>query len=84
MTRTFIQTRAVMRGTIYLITVYPKSAKENLTDAERNEIKRMRCLQNPNLSDIDRRMLQEGLDTTSKYIIRIRRLLIYLEVLNNG
>lgn len=28
-------------GTIYLITVYPKSEKENLTSAERNEIRRM-------------------------------------------
>lgn len=27
--------------TIYLITVYPKSAKENLTSAERNDIKKM-------------------------------------------
>lgn len=27
--------------TIYLITVYPKSTKENLTGAERNEIKKM-------------------------------------------
>lgn len=27
--------------TIYLITVYSKSAKENLTGAQRNEIKRM-------------------------------------------
>lgn len=38
------QIGAVMRGTgktIYLITVYPKSAKENLTSAERNDIKKM-------------------------------------------
>lgn len=27
--------------TIYLITVYPKSTKENLTSAERNDIKKM-------------------------------------------
>lgn len=27
--------------TVYLITVYPKSVKENLTNAERNNIKKM-------------------------------------------
>lgn len=27
--------------TIYLITIYPKSMKENLTSAERNDIKKM-------------------------------------------
>ena len=27
--------------TVYLITVYPKSMKENLTSAERNDIKKM-------------------------------------------
>ena len=27
--------------TVYLITIYPKSVKENLTSAERNDIKKM-------------------------------------------
>ena len=27
--------------TVYLITIYPKSMKENLTSAERNNIKKM-------------------------------------------
>lgn len=27
--------------TVYLITVYPKGVKENLTNAERNNIKKM-------------------------------------------
>jgi uncharacterized protein YkuJ len=31
----------VLKETIYLITVYPKSEKENLSKAERNEIKKM-------------------------------------------
>ena len=31
----------VVKETIYLITVYPKSVKDNLTKAERNEIKKM-------------------------------------------
>lgn len=30
----------VIHEAIYLITVYPKTAKDNLTQAERNEIKR--------------------------------------------
>lgn len=30
-----------VQETVYLITVYPKSEKENLTKAERNEIKKM-------------------------------------------
>lgn len=37
MTRTFIQTKEL----IYLITVHPKSEKDNLSKAERNEIKKM-------------------------------------------
>jgi hypothetical protein len=31
----------LMKETIYLITVYPKSEKDNLSKAERNEIKKM-------------------------------------------
>ena len=31
----------VVEETIYLITVYPKSEKDNLSYAERNEIKKM-------------------------------------------
>ena len=31
----------VVKETVYLITVYPKSEKDNLTKAERNEIKKM-------------------------------------------
>lgn len=31
----------VMEESIYLITVYPKSEKDNLTKAEKNEIKKM-------------------------------------------
>lgn len=31
----------VIYGTVYLITVYPKSEKDNLSKAERNEIKKM-------------------------------------------
>lgn len=31
----------VVQEAIYLITVYPKSEKDNLTKAERNEIKKM-------------------------------------------
>jgi hypothetical protein len=33
-----------MKETIYLITVYPKSEKDNLSKAERNEIKKMIAL----------------------------------------
>ena len=31
----------VVKETVYLITVYPKSEKDNLTKAEKNEIKKM-------------------------------------------
>lgn len=34
----------VIRETIYLITVYPKNEKDNLSKAERNEIRKMIAL----------------------------------------
>ncbi|MBQ6814436.1 MAG: type II toxin-antitoxin system RelE/ParE family toxin [Lachnospiraceae bacterium] len=39
----------VIKETIYLITVYPKSEKDNLSFAERNEIKKMIKLLEENL-----------------------------------
>lgn len=39
----------VVKETVYLITVYPKSEKDNLTKDEKNEIKKMITLLEKNL-----------------------------------
>lgn len=43
----------VIQETIYLITVYPKNEKDNLSKAERNEIKKMITLLERNLNRRD-------------------------------